>query len=92
MTGQLAFPKMGIKVLHNLILEVIYCHAHYIMLVTQPIPGTKWKGTPEKRTRGRDHWGPSWGLAAPWTSYAGEKSEAERGVSYPRPLKILSNF
>lgn len=54
-----------IIVLHNLILAVTYHQANCVIGVIQPIPRTKWESTPEKRTRDRDHWPPSWRLATP---------------------------
>lgn len=36
MTRQLAFPKMEIKVLHSLILEVTYCPLYYVGHTAHP--------------------------------------------------------
>lgn len=46
--SRMAFPKVEITVLQNLILAVAYRHARCVILGTQPICGTKWEGTTEK--------------------------------------------
>lgn len=88
--SQMAFPKMEVTVFYNLVLEVTYHHACCVILVTQTSPGTKWEGTTEKDWR-QGLLGPSWRLATSETSFTDEKSEAERGIAYPRLLKFLSN-